>query len=590
MSLRVTQQYVDVIGENTGGKLRATQLYVDVIGTPTIEHLADATSTLSLTSTAENQGTVLGDATSTLSLTQEAVSNIKSVSATNTLTLTQSAEGMAANLNAAAVSTLTLTQSANNSSLTVQAASSAITFTQFATSGHLVAAAGSVIELDHLAYSANEYPVAGSHLASLTHSAVCMNLHVYAESELELVSLGDHSVKARSATSELSLTQSAFAERVFVVTSVLNLTQSATQGILTAAAEDQLELSQEARVTNINVVASSTDLTLTQEATSNIKMLSVTSTLVLEQSVTVLRPFYVSAISELQTVESVFDLDTFTFVDVITGLTDAASAQLDGPRSLSHIISFSQTATASLVSVDAIAADAESVLSLTQEARISIQEAAISAIVFTQVATAVVSEVATSTLSLSQSASFNIVRGAIAAASTLDIKQAVAFVLDRTDTLCSYSPFVGSSSDPDAPTPPPSTYPAAGGTPGFRLQYPETGSVTDELILRAPNLGNIDRLSMVRINRETRGGTLIIYADPIWPKVETLLLTFSGLSEDEAQDLLDWMETYLGQEIRLIDWEDRVWKGVIVNPQDPVVQDGKGCQFTASFEFEGSKV
>ena len=63
----------------------------------------------------------------------------------------------------------------------------------------------------------------------------------------------------------------------------------------------------------------------------------------------------------------------------------------------------------------------------------------------------------------------------------------------------------------------------------FRLFSPATGTVTDSVTLRAPNLGNKDRLSFNRIVRETRGGTLIVFADPIWPKLETLVLTFSGL-------------------------------------------------------------
>ena len=63
----------------------------------------------------------------------------------------------------------------------------------------------------------------------------------------------------------------------------------------------------------------------------------------------------------------------------------------------------------------------------------------------------------------------------------------------------------------------------------FRLFYPAVGTVTDSVTLRAPNLGNKDRLSFNRILRETRGGTLVVFADPIWPKIQTLVLTFSGL-------------------------------------------------------------
>ena len=111
----------------------------------------------------------------------------------------------------------------------------------------------------------------------------------------------------------------------------------------------------------------------------------------------------------------------------------------------------------------------------------------------------------------------------------------------------------------------------------------------DILVLRAPNLGNKDKLTFNRISRETRGGTLIVYADPIWPKIETLALTFSGLSADEKDDLLAFFDDHLGQEIGLVDWEGRYWTGVIMTPDDPVVQDNRDT-FSASFEFEGELI
>jgi hypothetical protein len=120
----------------------------------------------------------------------------------------------------------------------------------------------------------------------------------------------------------------------------------------------------------------------------------------------------------------------------------------------------------------------------------------------------------------------------------------------------------------------------------FQLLYPATGVVTDSLSLRAPNLGNLDRLSFNRIQRETRGGTLVIYADPVWPKTQTLVLSFSGLKQEEARNLLTFIEDHLGQEIGLIDWEHRYWRGVITAPDQPIVQDGRDS-YTASFEFQG---
>ena len=89
-----------------------------------------------------------------------------------------------------------------------------------------------------------------------------------------------------------------------------------------------------------------------------------------------------------------------------------------------------------------------------------------------------------------------------------------------------------------------------------------------------------------RISRETRGGTLVVFADPIWPKIQTLSLTFSGLTLTEADALLAFCDAHLGQEIGLLDWEHRYWKGVIMTPEDPIVQDTRDT-YSASFEFEG---
>jgi hypothetical protein len=88
---------------------------------------------------------------------------------------------------------------------------------------------------------------------------------------------------------------------------------------------------------------------------------------------------------------------------------------------------------------------------------------------------------------------------------------------------------------------------------------------------------------------ETRGGTLIVFADPMWPKIQTLVFTFSGLSNDQTQQLLAFLDAHLGEEVGVYDWEHRYWKGVITTPSEPVVQDGRDS-FSASLEFEGELV
>jgi hypothetical protein len=119
--------------------------------------------------------------------------------------------------------------------------------------------------------------------------------------------------------------------------------------------------------------------------------------------------------------------------------------------------------------------------------------------------------------------------------------------------------------------------------------YPATGAPSDTLVLRSPEFGDMDRYATDRLNLKTRGGTLIIFADPDWPKMETLVLQFAKLKRSEAYGLQAFIKNHMGLEIRLIDCESREWRGVITKIDDPVTQDTRST-FSASFEFEGERV
>jgi hypothetical protein len=71
----------------------------------------------------------------------------------------------------------------------------------------------------------------------------------------------------------------------------------------------------------------------------------------------------------------------------------------------------------------------------------------------------------------------------------------------------------------------------------------------------------------------------------MWPRIETLVLTITALHEAEKQDLLDFIDDYVGLEIGLIDWERRYWRGVI-EPEVSIIEDSWNS-FTVSLEFEG---
>jgi hypothetical protein len=170
---------------------------------------------------------------------------------------------------------------------------------------------------------------------------------------------------------------------------------------------------------------------------------------------------------------------------------------------------------------------------------------------------------------------------------TMVLGQAVAYEIERSDTLCTYTPFVGTNGDGDATTPPSTTEPTLGSAI-LTLTYPYV-TPTSTLVLRNPEFGNQTTLNYSRIFGETRGGTLIVFSDPIWPKIKTLSMQINALSEAQVQDLLDFFGDSLGQEIGLLDWENRQWRGIILTPDAEVTDNGE-CNKTVSIQFEGELV
>jgi hypothetical protein len=158
------------------------------------------------------------------------------------------------------------------------------------------------------------------------------------------------------------------------------------------------------------------------------------------------------------------------------------------------------------------------------------------------------------------------------------------------DTLCGkkqYTPFQGETTIPNVTIPPSNTLQdPQGDTGNFSLYRPYLGVATEEVTLRKPEMDNRDRNAYTRVSEETRGGKLIVYADPDWPKVRTLAVTVVGLTETKVDELQTFMQATVGEEIGITDWEGRLWKGFITNPNEPATQDGK-AMWTITFEFQG---
>ena len=162
------------------------------------------------------------------------------------------------------------------------------------------------------------------------------------------------------------------------------------------------------------------------------------------------------------------------------------------------------------------------------------------------------------------------------ASNNLNLVQTVGLRFGVIDT-CQYDPQVGSGGI--------STVAPTFGTAILTLTYPFI-TPTTTLVLRNPNFGNTENLKFSRINRESRGGTLLIFRDPTWPKQEALSITIDLLDETQKDDLLIFFQDSLGKEIGLLDNENRQWKGIIINPDAEVTHLGV-CNYSVTFEFEG---
>lgn len=109
------------------------------------------------------------------------------------------------------------------------------------------------------------------------------------------------------------------------------------------------------------------------------------------------------------------------------------------------------------------------------------------------------------------------------------------------------------------------------------------------IVLRNPETDNLRRTAFDRIVRETRGGKLIVYRDPSWNVVQTLLFTITAMKRSMITDLQTFFFNTLGQQITLVDWLGEGWVGVVTKPDETFTEDRDGW-WTFAFEFEGSKV
>jgi len=344
-----------------------------------------------------------------------------------------------------------------------------------------------------------------------------------------------------------------------VVSHTLDLIQTASAG-QTISISDPITLDHTATGAVAHSESVSDTLVLTDEALSSIKIVSVSDTLVLEQAASGQIPISIAIAHTLELVQSQ-DGHPSPVNKIITD-------DLGLESRVNRTITISVSQPMSLTDVGRRFLGALDTLDLIQTVLVGKNRGGVEDIL------SIVETIGLLSI-LTRSV-----------ADPLSLSQSVTYSLLGTCDLLDYTPYVGSSTDSEFP--PPSTTPPVLGDGTLTLTFPFAAPTTT-LILRNPEFDNTERLAFNRIIRESRGGSLAVFADPIWPKEDVLIFTITGLRPQKLDALRTFLLDSVGKEIGLLDWENRQWKGIILNPDAAMSEPGRGDR-TISLEFEGALV
>lgn len=393
-----------------------------------------------------------------------------------------------------------------------------------------------------------------------------------------------------SAQSALALTHAAEVQHLIKTSgNILNLQHSVEHdAILSIFAQNVLLLTQTVDPDGTKQRTVSNNLNLTQSVTTQLKTESLTNQLNLTHSVTGAVPKSASASNNLTINSDNFNIDDLLGVDPNDAeAIDAALANIG----LRHTV----TARLSIVTRDVISyldlsqevgqgifVSASNHLGLSHEARVVLHEQVTSYLYLSHLAIGHNVKWAESVLDLTHSLLHTAVRSK-SASNTLDLSSSVSQIIAN---FCGYSPGIGAGSF---------TYPAPSIVAPILVRRTSTiltwpyAAPTLTLELRNPNFDNVEQFEFRRINRRTKGGGLDLFRDETWPKAKRLIYSFSELKETQRNDLLTFLIRSIGQEIGILDFESRQWRGVILTPSAAIAEPRSGG-FGFSLDFEGELV
>jgi len=393
--------------------------------------------------------------------------------------------------------------------------------------------------------------------------------------------LGHNVVLRESASDTLVLSQSVSTNyKLERITSALSLVDAVSRNIINLdGATDFIILTDFVEVSRPRSVSVATALTLTQVIGVNLHGRVASSAISLTQNVSASIPKEYSADSYLSGTGDITGVDVGD-PEALEAAVNAAG--LNQSLSVTKVLNLSLQSYISLAdqAARAYALAVETVIPLSQEARTVEWELVDTGIVLYQTVSVDVCEPTTSELTLTQLAEANGVRDRdLTSAISLD-STVSAFIVN----LNNYGLIADQASvlQVVAPTLTPASHTI--------LSYPAVDP-TFTVSLPNPEWDNYIQLEQRRINRRTRGGTLVVARDDNWPSARRLKLDFKGLSERQRTDMLLFLKTTLGKQIRLKDHESREWIGLIITPTTMIktIQERPTfADYELTVEFEGS--
>lgn len=121
----------------------------------------------------------------------------------------------------------------------------------------------------------------------------------------------------------------------------------------------------------------------------------------------------------------------------------------------------------------------------------------------------------------------------------------------------------------------------------IRLDYPVVGT-SMTIYLPKPVFENQEKLEQKRIVRRTRGLSSKVFRDTIWTQYTLLHYICEGCSDEERTNYLEFVELTYGKEVKLTDYENRIWRGILLPGE--ITQQYRTCGYVIEFDFQGTLI